>query len=117
MSALLPLLFGGACVLGAAGIGVSAIMNEQKQRRRFHERLALVAAPYIRINPLATTAHGGAKSSSPVAQMIAPRARLFGYDPARAENNRLRWCVVLGIALMVARASATMVGMFAGEWS
>jgi tight adherence protein B len=117
MSPVLPLLFGGTCVLGAAGIGVSAIMNEQKQRRRFHERLLLVAAPYIRISPLAATGHGGAKSASPVAGIIAPLARLFGYDPARAEYNRLRWWVVLGIALLVARALATMVGMFAGEWS
>ncbi len=91
-------------------------MNEQKQRRHFHERMLLVAAPYMRSSPLAVTGRG-TMGAAPVARLIAPLARLFGYDPARAEHNPLRWWIVLGIALLAARAFAMMVGMFAGAWS
>ena len=58
-----PLLVGAVCVLGAAALGVSAIMQEQKQRRRFRERLALVAAPYTRVNPLAVMGRSAASRS------------------------------------------------------
>ena len=33
-------------------------------------------------------------------RLIAAAARLFGYDPARAEHYPLRWWIVLGIALV-----------------
>ena len=52
MSPALLLLSGAICVLGAGALGVSAILAEQKQRRRFHERLELVSASYVRVNPL-----------------------------------------------------------------
>jgi tight adherence protein B len=58
-----------------------------------------------------------ASRSEPVERMIAAAARLFAYDPARAEHYPLRWWIVLGIALLAARAVATIVGIFAGTWS
>ena len=50
-------------------------------------------------------------------RMIAAAARLFGYDPARAEHYPLRWSIVLGITLAAARAVAALAGIFAGAWS
>jgi tight adherence protein B len=49
--------------------------------------------------------------------LIAAAARLFGYDPAHAEHYSLRWWIVLGAALVPARALAEMLGIFAGTWS
>jgi len=47
----------------------------------------------------------------------AAAARLFAYDPARADHYPLRWWIVLGIALLIARVVASMAGIFAGQWS
>jgi tight adherence protein B len=117
MSPVVLLLLGAVCVLGAAGLGASAILHEQKQRRCFRERIALVAAPYARVNALAVMGRGAVSQSGPLDRMIAVAARLFGYDPARAEHYPLRWWIVLGITLGVARGVAAMVGILAGTWS
>jgi tight adherence protein B len=114
---LLQLLVGAACVLGAAALGVSAIMQEQKQRRRFRERLVQVAVPHTRVNPLTVMGRSATARSAPMAQMIAAAARLFGYDPARADHYPLRWPIALGITLAAARAVAALVGILAGTWS
>jgi tight adherence protein B len=114
---LAQLLVGAVCVLGAAALGVSAIMHEQTQRRRFRERLTLVAAPYARANPLAVMGRWSGKRSEPMERMIAAAARLFGYNPARAEHYPMRWWIVLGIALLAAKALAMLVSIFAGSWS
>jgi tight adherence protein B len=111
------LLLGAVCVLGAAGVGASAILHEQKQRRRFRERIALVAAPYVRVNALAVMGRGVVSVSGPTERMIAVAAGLFRYDPARAEHYPLRWWIVLGITLLAARGVAAMLGIFAGTWS
>ncbi|MGA3400711.1 MAG: type II secretion system F family protein [Acetobacteraceae bacterium] len=111
------LVLGAACVLGAAALGVSAIVHEQNQRRRFRERLALVAAPYARVNPLTVMGRWSAGRSEPVERMIAAAAGLFAYDPARAEHYPLRWWLVLAITLLAARAVAALVSIFAGSWS
>jgi tight adherence protein B len=112
-----PLLVGAVCVLGAAALGVNAIMQEQKQRRRFRDRLALVAGPHTRVNPLAVMGRSTAVRSTSMTRMIAVAARLFGYDPAHAEYYPLRWTIVLGITLAAARAVAALAGIFAGTWS
>lgn len=114
---LLQLLVGAAFLLCAAALGVSAITHEQAERRRFRERIALVAAPYVRVNALAVMGRSVASRSAPVARMIAAAARLFAYDPARAAQYPLRWWIVLGAALTVARAVAALVSIFAGIWS
>jgi tight adherence protein B len=114
---LLQLLVGAVCVLGAATLGISAIMHEQQQRRRFRERLALVAAPHARANPLTVMGRSAASRSTPMAQVIAMAARLFGYDPARADHYLLRWSFALPITLAAARAAAALVGIMAGKWS
>ncbi len=111
------LVLGGVCVLSAAALGVSAIAHEQNQRRHFRERLALVAAPYARVNPLAVMGRWSAGRSEPTERVIAAAARLFAYNPARADQYPLRWWVILGIALLAARAVAALVAIFAGQWS
>lgn len=117
MSPALLLLSGAICVLGAGALGVSAILAEQKQRRRFHERLELVSASYVRVNPLVVMGRAAGRRSVRAAWLIAAAARLFGYDPSHAEHYSLRWWLVLGIALVPARAASEMVAIFAGTWS
>jgi tight adherence protein B len=118
MTPVLPrLLVGAACVLGAVALGINAIMQEQKRRRHFRDRLALVAVPYARVNPLAVMGRAAPLRSATMVRLIAAAARLFGYDPARAEHYPLRWPIVLGITLLAARAVAMMVSIFAGTWS
>jgi tight adherence protein B len=114
MNLTLSLLIGATCVLAAAAIGVSAILVEQRNRRRFHERMALVAGAYFRVNPLAIIGRGTARRSTPA---IATVARLFGYDVAHAEHYWPSWWIVIGIALLAARAVAALLGIVAGQWS
>jgi tight adherence protein B len=114
---LLQLLVGAGCVLGAAGLGINAIAQEQKQRRRFRERLASVVSPYTRVNALAVMGRWAAGRSEPLDKAIAAAARLFGYDRSRAEQYPMRWWMVLGIALVVARLVAALLSIFAGAWS
>ena len=114
---LLQLAVAAAFLFVAATLGVSAITHEQAERRRFRERIALVAAPYVRVNATGVMGRSATSRSAPVAQMIAAAARLFAYDPARAEQYPLRWWIVLGAALTVARALAAIVSIFAGSWS
>jgi tight adherence protein B len=117
VSQVLPLLVGAVCVFGAVALGVSAILREQKQRKRFHDRLELVAASYMRVNPLVEMGRGGAMRSPRVAWMIAVAARVFGYEPAHAAHYQLRWWIVVGVTLVLARGMAEMVSVFAGTWS
>jgi tight adherence protein B len=117
MSPLLALLVGAIFVFGGIALGVSAILQEQKQRRRFNDRLQLVAAPYMKVNRLDEMGHTSAGRSVPAMWLIAMAARLFGYDSAHAEHYSLRWWIVIGAALIPARAAAEMVGIFAGSWS
>jgi tight adherence protein B len=114
---LLELLVGAVCVLGATALGASAIIQEQKARRRFRDRVALVAVPYARVNPLAVMGHNPTVRAAALGPAIASAARLFGYDPQRAEHYPLRWSIVLGVALLAARALAAGVGIFMGAWS
>jgi tight adherence protein B len=111
------LLIGAGCLLGAAGLGVSAILREQRQRRHFNDRLSRVVASYARVNALGVTGRSVANRSEPVARAIAAAARLFGYDPAFAAHYWPRWWIVIGIALIAARGLAAMVAIFAGHWS
>jgi tight adherence protein B len=104
-------------VSGGVALGVSAILQEQKQRRRFNDRLQLVAASYMKVNRLAEMGRTAAGRSESAMWLIATAARLFGYDPAHAEHYSLRWWIVLGAALIPARAVAEMIGIFAGTWS
>jgi tight adherence protein B len=113
----LQLLVGAAFLLGAAALGVSAIMSEQRQNRRFRERLVEVASPYTRVNPLAVMGRSAASRSSPMARITAAAARLFGYDPARAAQYPVRWPIALCLTLGLARAMAMLAGIFAGQWS
>ena len=111
------LLAGAVCLLGGAALGVSAIMREQTQRRRFRDRLAVVAAPYTRTNPLAVTGRRSGSRSEPMERMISTAARLFAYNPDLAEHYPARWWIVLGGTLLAARLVAMPVGIFAGSWS
>lgn len=117
MNALMLLLVGAVLVSGGVALGVSAILQEQKQRRRFHDRLQLVAASYMKVNLLEEMGRAAAGRSVPAMWLVAAAARLFGYDPAHAEHYSLRWWIVLGTALIPARAAAEMAGIFAGNWS
>jgi tight adherence protein B len=114
---VLQLLVGAVFVLSAIALGVSAILHEQKQRRRFRERLALVAGPYARVNPLSVMGRSTPSRFTTKARMIAATARLFGYEPARAEHYVLRWPFALSATLGAARALAALVGLIAGSWS
>jgi tight adherence protein B len=117
MSPLLPLLVGAIFVSGGVALGISAIMQEQKRRRQFMDRLQRVAAPYMKVNRLDEMGRAAAGRPVPKTWLIAAAARLFGYDPAHAEHYSLRWWIVLGAALIPARALAEMAGIFAGTWS
>lgn len=114
---LLQLAAGAAFLLVAAAVGVSAITHEQAERRRFRERIALVAAPYARVNAISVMGRSGASRTAPAAGIIGAAARVFAYDPARAAQYPLRWWIVLAAALAVARGLAAMLNIFAGSWS
>jgi len=117
MSPVLPLLIGALFVMVALALGVSAIMGEQKERRRFHERLEATASLYFRMNPLAVMGRTGPARSARTIWLIAAAAHLLGYDPAQAENYPMRWWLVAGIAVVPARAVAEVVSILAGSWS
>jgi hypothetical protein len=85
---LLQLVVGAAFLLGAAALGTSAILAEQRQRRRFNERLVEVASPYARVNPLTVMGRSASSVSTPMARMIAAAAHLFGYDPPAPRSIR-----------------------------
>jgi tight adherence protein B len=113
----LQLLVGAGFLLGAAALGVSAILNEQRQNRRFRERLVQAVSPYARVNPLTVMGRSATSRSTPLARMIAAAGRLFGYDSARAALYPLRWPIALGLTLGVARGVAALAAIFAGQWS
>jgi tight adherence protein B len=111
------LLAGAACLMCAATIGVSAILREQKRGRCVNERLASVAGSYVRTNKFVAMGQGAHNRSKRELRAIVLAARLFGYNPAHAEHYVMRWWIVLGVALLAARAAAALVGIMAGEWS
>jgi tight adherence protein B len=118
MSPILPqLLVGAACVAVAAALGVSAIMNEQKQRRRFRDRLAKVAATYNKVNPLSVAAPSSTVRAAPTTRVVEAAARLVGYNPLHAAYYPMRWWVVLSLTMAVARGLAAMLSIFFGDWS
>src|SRR5665213_981921 len=117
MSPILALLSGAVCLSGAAALGVSAILGEQKQRRRFNDRLHLVAAPYMRTVPLLEMGRAAPGRSARTSSVIAAAARVFAYDPAHADHYSTSWWVVLIVALVLARGIAELLSIFAGTWS
>ena len=118
MSPVLPMLaIGAACLVCAMGLGVTAIMREQRRRQRFHDRMDLVAGAYVKVNPLAVMGQAGVDRSVPFARLIAPAAHVFGYEPAYAEHYWPRWWIVLGGALVAARGVSALAGILAGSWS
>jgi tight adherence protein B len=117
MSPLLALLLGAVFLACGIALGVVAILWEQKQRRRFRDRVQLVAASYRRVMPLAEMGRAGAGRSARMMWIVAAAARLFGYDPAHAEHYSFRWWTVLGVALVPARLVAEAAGIWAGGWS
>jgi tight adherence protein B len=114
---LLQLLAATICLLGAAALGISAIMHEQTRRRRFRDRMAAVSGPYARVSQITVMGRTTARASEPVEQMIAIVGGMFGYDSARAAYYPLRWQIVLTLTLVAASVLAAMVGVFAGRWS
>ncbi len=114
---VLQLVLGTVCMVGAGALGGGAIMHEQKQRRRFRDRLTMVATPYLRVNPFTEMGRSAPTRSEPVIRMITAAAQLFGYDPARAAYYPLRWWIVLAATLLAARLLATLLSIFAGVWS
>jgi tight adherence protein B len=116
-SSLLLLLVVSICLLGTMGIGVDAIRRGKKQSRRFRERMMLVAKPYERVNPLTVMGYSAPSSLTPITQLLAPAARLFGYESVHARHYPVRWWVVLSVALAAARGLAAMLAIFFGSWS
>jgi tight adherence protein B len=116
-SVLTMLLLGAVCVMGAAALGVSAIMQEQKRRRLFRERLAMVVTTYARVNALTVMGRAAATRSAVVTRLIIWAARVFGYNATHAEHYPMRWWVVVGGALVAARAVVAIEEVFAGAWS
>ncbi len=117
MSPILALLVGAVFVIGAISLGVSAIIGEQKQRQRFHDRVGVVAASYVRVNPLAEMGRAQATRSRGMTRIIGAAAKLVGFNPAFAEHYALPWWVVLSVALVLSRAIAEVVGLVAGSWA
>ncbi len=117
MSLVLALLAGAVCVLSGVAIGVSSILREQRRRRQFNERMTRLTAAYARENPLTVMGRNAGVRSAPEERLIAAAARLFGYHAAHAEHYPLPWWMVLGGALLAARAAAMLLNIFAGAWS
>jgi hypothetical protein len=113
---VVQLLLGAALLLSAAAIGVSAILHEQKERRRFRERLAQVSHSHARVNPMEAMGRGVTARSGPEARLIAAAARLFGYDPNHAEHYPIKWWIVLIITLVLARLVALLLDLLVDNW-
>ena len=114
---LLQLLVGAAFVATAAALGIGAILSEQKQRRRFQERLLVVAAPHARVNPLTTMGRGQAHRPAQIDRAITAGAAMFGYHAAQAGYYPARWWIVLCMTLGIARGVAEMGSVLAGPLS
>ena len=113
----LQLLAGGGCLLGATVLGAGAIVHEQKQRRRFRERVVQVAVPYMRVSALAEMGRAGAERPASFTRAVAAAARLFGYNPVHATYYPFRWWIVLAVALAGARLLALIAAAVTGPAS
>jgi tight adherence protein B len=114
---LAEMLLGAACLLAAMALGIGAILREQKQRRRFRERLAVVASTYVRVNKREVLGRGSTLRPTSATPMLAAAARLFGYDAMHAAYYPVHWGIVLVVALLAGRAAAALLAIFAGAWS
>jgi tight adherence protein B len=117
VSPLLLLLLVGVCLLGTAAVCVDAMLREKKKHKRVRERLALVTAPYARQNTLTVMGRPAMTMPTPVTQAIAVAADVFGYDSASAPHYPVRWWIVVGVALVLARLIAQLFTIFLGAWS
>jgi tight adherence protein B len=114
---LLQLLVGASLLLVAASLGVSAILNEQKQRRRFRDRLGSVASTYMRVNQLGDMTRSTPSRPAAVTRLVGGAFRLIGYDPLHAANYPMRWWTVMSITLVPARLIAGLLSIFLGHLS
>jgi tight adherence protein B len=119
---LLLLATAALCILGAVGLGTSAIMQEQADRRKFRDRLTRTVACYQAANRSTVATRSAPNRTSPLGRLKGATAKLFGYtapptQQGPARRGKLRWWLILGSTLAVARAIALLLAIFVGKWS
>lgn len=111
---LLVFACAGLTGLGAAGI---LLLFVQGRQHRFLARVARVTTPYIHSTTSAPLVLVRSPSGFNAASLWLRLARLLGFHPERQSRYPVRWWLVLGLTLIVARLAvglgSALVGNFA----
>jgi len=118
MSPLLLLVAGALCILGAAGLGTMAIMQEQTLRRSFRDRLVRSVGRYRDPSRPAAIAviRPVPAQDGPFGRVVRAAAQLFGCSVTPSPPTLHLW-LILGGALIGARVIAALLSIFVGKWS
>ena len=95
---------------------IIVLLRQQANERQFRERLAMVASPYARINPIAIMGRASARLGGPLGRAFLAIARVFGFDPSRDIRYPVRWWLVLIVAFMLARGVAGLAVILVGPF-
>ncbi len=102
-----------SCLL-LIGLGVSGLLvvRAQEERQKRAARLAAVATPHMRTLHVPLSAFTSPKPAKRT--LLGSTAAVFGFDPARADQYPLRWWMILGIALAIAKLAHTVAAQLLG---
>lgn len=104
---------------GLAGLGVtsSLLLLAQERQQKFRDRVANAAGPHIRLRLEEGFSVVRAASALDGATLRLRAASLLGYRPDRQARYPVRWWLVLGAAMVIARVATGLVSSLLGIWA
>ena len=101
-------------LLVLAAAGTAAIIRMQARDRAYQQRVASIAGRALPRTALPALVRRGPKHKASLAERLAG---VIGLDPARRDQYKMRWYVVVGLALLAGRAAVLMASGIAGPWA
>ena len=101
-------------LLVLAAAGTAAVIRMQARDRAYQQRVASIAGRALPRTALPALVRRGPKHKASLAERLAG---VIALDPARRDQYKMRWYVVVGLALLAGRAAVLMASGIAGPWA
>ncbi len=108
-----------AAFAGLSGLGLSSmlLLQAHEQQQKFRDRVARSVGPHRRVRAEQAVSLVRSGSALDAASLRLRAAKLFGFNPERQSRYPVRWWVVLGVTLVVARVAIGLAAALLGMWA
>ena len=104
---------------GLSGLGLSSalLLQAQQRQQKFRDRIVSAVSPHIRLRLEEELSVVRASGALDAASLRLRAAHLFGFRPDRQARYPVRWWLVLGAALVIARVATGLASALLGAWA